>query len=566
MVSWDLANFQTWSYCRQPANECRIDDVIADPKNARVIKKINGIDAAKYAEDIGNMASSYQDVDTTYNSLFFSMATAAAGGRGSFFAGGRQTFMYQGSNITLTYADGSSVTNENKATVSGDWTGVVDGPSYYQKFCTPKVPPNDQDNFRNDSKVPGYPAPVIATKDGLASGYYLQGEGVNDVAVLSLLSFHPRSSVEFQAVISDFLQEAKAAGKKKLVVDLQNNGGGSILLGYDFFRQLFPQIVPDGYSRWKESEGYMAMARVISAVSAYVDPENTPNETLVSLYQTWFNYRHDLNITGQSFQTFLDKFAPHVYENTKYTNIMRWNLTDPLTTKNTTFGSGIDVSGYGSRANLTQPFAAEDIILLYDGQCSSTCVLASEMLRIQGGVKSVAFGGRPKEGSIQGVGGVKGAQVLAFKNIKTYAAVSKQLLQYVNETDSQAELDRYTDLPMQRSVASVVNVRDQILRDNVNDGVPAQFIAEDADCRMYWTSSMISDVTEVWKAAANAAFNGGKCAHGGIAGSSSRRREAVPAVAPVSAQRLSELVDATPDEHSEFWKALHIQEMVSVAG
>jgi hypothetical protein len=45
---------------------------------------------------------------------------------------------------------------------------------------------------------------------------------------------------------------------------------------------------------------------------------------------------------------------------------MRWNLNDPLTTRNATYGLGSDVTGYGSRTNFTQPFAAENIILVCD--------------------------------------------------------------------------------------------------------------------------------------------------------------------------------------------------------
>lgn len=61
-----------------------------------------------------------------------------------------------------------------------------------------------------------------------------------------------------------------------------------------------------------------------------------------------------------------------------------------------------------------------------------------------------------------------------------------------------------------------MNVRDQIIRTNLEDGLPAQFVVEHADCRLYWTAPMVTDITEVWKAAAGAAFNNAKCANGGI--------------------------------------------------
>lgn len=50
--------------------------------------------------------------------------------------------------------------------------------------------------------------------------------------------------IPFQVVNTAFLNAAKAAGKTKLIVDVQGNGGGTILQGYDLFKQLFPQILP----------------------------------------------------------------------------------------------------------------------------------------------------------------------------------------------------------------------------------------------------------------------------------------------------------------------------------
>lgn len=85
---------------------------------------------------------------------------------------------------------------------------------------------------------------------------------------------------------------------------------------------------------------------------------------------------------------------------------------------NTSAGVNIEITGYGSRANISQPFLAENIILLYDGACASTCSILSEMLRTQGGVKSIAMGGRPIAGPIQGIGGIEGAQSLRWQDSK----------------------------------------------------------------------------------------------------------------------------------------------------
>jgi len=538
------------------------EDVISSPDTASVVKEINGIDAATYVLNTINQAGFNQDVDAQYNSMFYEKANFAVnGGTGYFSMGGRIRYIYQGENTTFTFENGTILTLENKAAVKADMSGVVDGASYYEKFCVPAAAASgfaaaDIAAAGEGGSIPGYPAPIIATDDGIVAGYYLSGPGLDDVAVIVVLAFENELPSEFQAVAADFYDMAVAAGKKKLVIDFQANGGGYILQGYDFFKQLFPKADPFGASRWKENDAFMAIAHIYSDAVADFNPYTSSNEDLINVQQSWFNYRYDLNLTGQPFLTFEDKFAPHIYKNTPYTNLMRWNLTDPLSTVNETFGMGMEITGYGSLSNATQPFLPENIVMLYDGVCASTCTLASEFLRLQGGVKSVAMGGRPQPGPIQGVGGVKGAQTLSYGSIYNYVAEAKEL--GTGTPEQKAALDRYSLLPVRRSTSSAVNSRDAILPDNVNDGTPAQFVTEEADCRLYWTEAMVKDVTEIWKAAANAAFNGATCAYGAI--SSSKRSVDAPVTERVApAVRRSALVDRSVKVpiDNQAWLAAH---------
>lgn len=79
--------------------------------------------------------------------------------------------------------------------------------------------------------APGYPSPIIREPNNLNSGYFLSGEGYDDVAVLSVPSFVGSSADEipFQILNTYFLNYAKAMGKKKLIIDVSANGGGTIL-------------------------------------------------------------------------------------------------------------------------------------------------------------------------------------------------------------------------------------------------------------------------------------------------------------------------------------------------
>jgi len=54
------------------------------------------------------------------------------------------------------------------------------------------------------------------------------------------------------------------------------------------------------------------------------------------------------------------------------------------------------------------------------------------------------------------------------------------------------------------------------LRDHLEDGIPAQFIYEAADCRLYYEPSMITNVTAIWKKVADAAWGTGKCVAGSL--------------------------------------------------
>jgi hypothetical protein len=63
------------------------------------------------------------------------------------------------------------------------------------------------------------------------------------------------------------ISDAKAAGKTKMIIDLSSNGGGDILLGYDAFRQFFPQIIQDGFTRLREHEGFDIASNGISQYS-----------------------------------------------------------------------------------------------------------------------------------------------------------------------------------------------------------------------------------------------------------------------------------------------------------
>ncbi|KAH8802632.1 peptidase s41 family protein [Xylogone sp. PMI_703] len=503
------------------------EDIVTDPSTASPITQINGEDAATYVANFAYTASYNQDADSAYNSMFFEKAYVAGGtGTGYFSINGRVRYIYPGPSTSFTFENGTSYSLNNVAHVKASFAGVTDGESFYTKFCTGQAAASTAHDIASaqvaaaGDALPGYPDPVIITGDGIVSGYYLTTPGFEDVAVLAMLAMENEDPSEFQAVVQNFIAGAKADGKTKIVIDVQANGGGYILQGYDVFRQFFPQILQRDYTRFRENAAFDALAEVYSAsIPDDYDP-NTSSGTIISFAENWWNYRYDYNLTEQHFPTFESKFAPEIHAGDPYTALVRWDLNDPLTTVNTTFGMGMEITGYGSRKNFTQPFETDNIVILYDGVCASTCILFSEFMIHDAGVKTIAMGGRPQPGLIQGMGGVKGGQSYDWGSF--YSNAQFAIENGVITDEQKAILSNLTLLPVERSTATSVNLRDIILPDEVAEAIPAQFVAEESDCRLFWTPDMITDVTKVWEAAASAAFDGSPCAYGGFSKTSKR--------------------------------------------
>ena len=346
------------------------------------------------------------------------------------------------------------------------------------------------------------------------SGYFLEGEGYEDVAVLSVNSFVSalEDEIPFQVVNTAFLNAAKAAGKTKLIVDVQANGGGTILKGYDLFKQLFPDILPYGATRFRAHEALDLIGEEVSWYSGQF-PRSLDaglNDTVLDILSTAYNYRTDVDVNYENFANWNpDKYGPDTFGPgpDNFTNIIRWNLSDVLTPLNS---GGIVVSGYGNRSNITdRPFAAEDIVVVTDGYCASTCAIFSELMRQQAGVNFVMLGGRPNTDVVQAVGGVKGTNSFPWSYILSSVALPFDI-QHYHDGDyysDETALGNYTDLPLYRAINFVVNARDGYRRGDETN-TPLQFVYEPADCRIYYTPAMAVDQTAMWRSVADSAFNG----------------------------------------------------------
>jgi len=83
---------------------------------------------------------------------------------------------------------------------------------------------------------------VVQPNLGLVGGGVLTGYFLNEssIAVLSIPSFElTREAINsFSATVGEFLSRSQEAGLKKVVIDVQQNGGGDTLLATDTFKQV----------------------------------------------------------------------------------------------------------------------------------------------------------------------------------------------------------------------------------------------------------------------------------------------------------------------------------------
>jgi len=500
------------------------------------ISQIDGKDAAEFIkEESRNMW--YHDPDTRYNNMFYMQPAESYGS----FANPR---FYPGPSVNITYEDGSSKVFKNMASVRSPaaWSGVRDGESFYNTFIVPSVdsfkvkkraidhreprnisPKRDPELIRRG--VPfAYPEPVVqhSADDVKLAGFYMDtSNGKFGILVVQTFSVADEQSPsgtiagieEFQQVVQEYISRSKAEGVQKHIIDLRNNGGGLIMLGYDLFLQFFPSMKPQLLSRWRAHQGSELISNMTSSYSSF-------SRSNPFLYTSPFSRFSYLNSEEKDFSSVEDMYSSPEFNGDKFTALLRYNLSNPLITSSIRWGVGIDMTGYGSRSNFTEdPFKAEDLIILSDGICASTCALFTELMVQQANVKTLAVGGLPHLGPMQPVGGTKGSMLLRSDSIILVTDM------VVSSFARGSEENEWRDfLPSNFSIGIVnagVNFQDNIRKGLEEDGIPTQFLNDTASCRIWYEPKMYLNVSALWEKTAQVAFgrDGGMDEEACLAGS-----------------------------------------------
>jgi hypothetical protein len=224
-------------------------------------------------------------------------------------------------------------------------------------------------------------------------------------------------------------------------LDLRGNGDGTIDFGFELFKQLFPTVEPYGAARCRAHDAfhlYSALTAVVAVDS--VDQDGVPSMNLTDAdngIRSSFLWSNVLDKNDKPYKNYQDYHGPNTINRDTSTSIRRYKVSHihiilagdtamltMLQFSNILDGHTLPVSlaGYNDVKNIiTQPFQAENIVIIQDDFCGSTCAVFAELMRKQGKVQTIAIGKRPLNQPMQGVGDSKGSQKLAMNTLQQFA-------------------------------------------------------------------------------------------------------------------------------------------------
>ncbi|KAI9170616.1 Peptidase S41 family protein ustP [Paramyrothecium foliicola] len=324
------------------------------------------------------------------------------------------------------------------------------------------------------------------------------------------------SSIGFSEDVDKFISIAKESNVTKVLIDLRGDSEeGFLFQAFDTAKRFFPDLEPSISFRARASPQLDLLG---SSINSHLQGRREARSSMkqARLLQHYHSMAplsasQMLDADGKNWESWADFFGPDDSQRDKFTKRTRYNISDLYTT----FSSGPETASYNStKLDYEQPWPAEDILLLHDGTCGSTCAIFSEILATDAGVKSIAVGGLPLYGPMQGVGGTRGGFMVSWRVLSDIAEDIR--LKFARRThhglskSKQHEQDRTFDgftkadinrlpTPLSNSpwrLSGKVNILDSIRASHPDN--PLHFMFNSSDCRLFFTREMLGDVLSVW--------------------------------------------------------------------
>ncbi|KAI6385789.1 hypothetical protein MCOR07_010710 [Pyricularia oryzae] len=457
-----------------------------------------------------------QDPDAKYNQLMQGHGIHSIGGE--FWKNWHTAGVPDMHNVT--FANSSTAVYVNSASYSGGVTGIQSAEDISKAYLLPtdseggmsafELNASDDGSFASaisamqlnsvskrdieprDLFKPERLKPFVSHKLGMMYGYFLDKPDFTDVCVLAIPSFSSNGTSNFRTELEDtrrvareFVSKCKAANRNRIVLDVSGNGGGNYAAGVELFRNFFPKAEHRQAYSFRVSPFMRYLATNMDDVEKTTFYQQDPREYKPS-FDEFFKPSSDIK---------QDALTGHV-------------LIEPSSIASNFGGDAIDTSK-------EPPFKADDVIILSDGHAGSTCAGIVSLFYREAGVRVVAFGGRPLERPMQGIGGTRGGfgyDEPMFRNLSDAFNAGGR----ARRPDPPSGVKRPPRWPL--AVQSLFNWRtnwnNEFAVGAAADAVPLHFSYEAAHCRRFYRAENVVDHKTTWADAAAVAWKGAKCVKG----------------------------------------------------
>ncbi|KAF8327612.1 uncharacterized protein EI90DRAFT_3146311 [Cantharellus anzutake] len=306
--------------------------------------------------------------------------------------------------------------------------------------------------------APQWPTAPLQAGTGVLKSYILPDKP--GVGVMMVGSFEPRGFVQFQQDVIDSLSKFRAAKVTKLIIDVSNNGGGYVCLGEYLHLALVGSSF--GYGGFTTSHRANDLARVVVAA----DIKRGVNAS-ISFYAP-DNYAF---LNGTPLPKTYNYMEPPVSHQVN-------GLREPvgqriLDNSCTPFKVALPPKPY---------FKAENIVIVGNGNCASTCAQFTTVMRERHNVKMVVFGGKP--GEPMEYKGMAGNQVLDWPDLNS------ELLTAGVKTNPQAPPDLIINGDIRINWRTAYSWKDQ--------NTPIAFRSDRAPYRFPYTPDIVHTPQALW--------------------------------------------------------------------
>lgn len=165
-----------------------------------------------------------------------------------------------------------------------------------------------------------------------------------------------------QSAVDQFINMSKAGKVEKIVIDLQQNAGGEVLLAFDMFRRFFPNIDPYGASRMRAHHAADVLGNSLTEYYAALSTQDPNYEALAA--DEWIATPRINAQTNANFTSWAEFYGSYEYNGDNFTARQRYNLSSEVFTSSAIGAEYGNFRVYNPSLEAIPPYPAENILLV----------------------------------------------------------------------------------------------------------------------------------------------------------------------------------------------------------